>query len=275
MSQRKKPAKKRPLKSGSLSSVASATDPWDRKGVAINLSRARREALRAFAASDEGAASPAQALYALIDKLSAAAPRSAKIERPSTAASPNAEAPLAMPAGLEEKIAAVERLALDNAEALAQCADSLEQIAAAMEPMRELMSALMSQRRPSRAAALEPSEWIRRAVSALGCSPRSALVFRLALRERASDGAETLALTFEAAPVAVEKSAVKPPVPSLPLLRLTGVPAHGELGADSTDGRTGALFLSCLLADRGRWSAQIRRQAAGGSFSACLFSFSA
>lgn len=274
MSQRKKPAKKRPLKSGSLPAAVSSMDPWDRKGVAINLSRARRAALRAFAASDEGVASPAQALYALIDKLSAAAPRSAKLEMRSTAASPDNEAPSAMPAGLEEKIAVVERLALDNGEALAQCADSLEQIAAAMEPMRELMSALMSERQPIRAAALEPSEWIRRAVSALGCSPRSALVFRLALRERASDGAETLALTFEAAAVAVDKAPVSTTAPTLPLLRVNGVAANGELAARSQSGQPSPLFLFCAPADRGRWSAQIRRQTSANSYSYSFLSLS-
>lgn len=267
MAQRKKTPRAK-LSESSASTTQATPSVWERKGVAINLSQARRSALKAFAAGDEELMSPAQALYALIDTLPPAEPSPAMPAKPRV--DPDGEAPAILVAALEAKLASVERLALDNAKALAQCADSLEQIAAAMEPMRELISALLSERRPSRPAALDPSEWIRRAVSALGCSPRSELALRLAVRERAPDGAETLALILEATPIAIDKAPIKAPVPSLPLLRVSGVPARGDLAADLDKGQLGPLAFFCAPADRGRWRGQIRRQGNGGSFGPAL-----
>lgn len=267
MAQRKQTPRAKPSES-SASKTQATSGVWERKGVAINLSQARRLALKAFAAGDEELMSPAQALYALIDTLRAEQPSSTALARPQV--DPAGAAPVSLVFSLEAKLAAVERLALDNGEALGQCADSLEQIAVAMEPMRELISALLAERRPSRAAALAPSEWIRRAVSALGCSPRSELALRLALRERALDGAETLALTFEATPIAIDKAPIKAPVPSLPLLRVSGVFARSELVSALNKGQLGALALFCAPADRGRWRGQIRWQGSGGSFGPAL-----
>jgi hypothetical protein len=268
MAQRRKTPRAKPSESSSDAANGATPGAWERKGVAINLSQARRLALKAFAAGDEELMSPAQALYALIDKLCAEEPSSTALARPQ--ADPAGRDPVSLVASLEAKLSAVERLSLDNSAALGQCADSLEQIAVAMEPMRELISALLAERRPSRAAALDPSEWIRRAVSALGCSPRSELALRLAVRERALDGAETLALIFEATPIAIDKAPIKAPVRSLPLLRVSGIPGGSELAAALDKGQPGALALFCAPADRGRWRGQIRRQGSGGSFSPAL-----
>lgn len=267
MAQRKKTPRAKPNEA-SASTTQATPGAWERKGVAINLSQARRAALQAFATSDEETASPAQALYALIDTLPTAEPSLATPARPLV--DPASAAPPSLVAGLEAKLAAVERLALDNGEALAQCADSLEQIAAAMEPMRELISALLADRRPSEPTALDPAEWMRRAVSALGCSPRSALVFRLALQARSADGERAIALTFEAKPAAIDKAPIKPPVVSLPSVCVRGVPSSGRMAIDLDGDQSGALALFCAPTDRGRWSGQIRRQKSDGSFGPAL-----
>lgn len=268
MAQRKKPPRAKPSELSVSQATGATPEAWQRKGVAINLSQARRSALKAFAAGNDELISPAQALYALIDALPAALPSPAMPTKPRV--DPDGEAPAILVAALEAKLASVERLALYNGEALAQCADSLEQIAAAMEPMRELISALLAERRPSQTAALEPAEWIRRAVSALGCSPRSALVFRLVLQARSADGARAIALTFEATPAAIDKAPIKPPVVSLPSVCVRGVPSSGRMAIDLDGVQSGALALFCAPADRGRWSGQIRRQKSDGSFGPAL-----
>lgn len=196
---------KRPASEGGSADAPSRTtvapDPWAPKGVSINLSRARREALRSFADSSDTvgrAMTPAQALYSLIDLIGVASAenlavhadddaemrsqtsvdadenrnrsgaREAPVKSDSRSDPLDAAQMVADDARFDRRLSAIEREMAALSQSMAQCASALEQVGAAIAPIHALLNRLSVEAesaRPEKAhaapSALPLGEWIR------------------------------------------------------------------------------------------------------------------
>jgi hypothetical protein len=223
--------------------ASTATDPWSSKGVAINLSHSRREALKVFAESSgaaETALTPAQALYSLIDLVAFARADGADAEEAGKAALAETsgmdelklevDRRLAEEGNIEARLNAIERNIAALSDSMSQCASALEQVAAAVAPINGLLARLNlesggEKTEPGAAIdiALPPAEWIQR----LDPDPESPqprrVVVALRLVEKRALPNDEVWMSFACRfPAGGEGSAIAPP--RLELIDRTGGP---------------------------------------------------
>lgn len=282
----KEASKKASAKRGAGAAAAKGAAPvdlWAAKGVAINLSQPRREALKVFAESCGPGATPAQALYALIDLIKPAAQSQA-------AADISAESH--QPAGssdheqmfnlLAQRLSAIEADADDTKRALSSCADALEEIANTMAPIRDLISTLSSERAtaaPPTAASYEPApaarsielkSWISTVIDMIGVSPREELVFHLRLAERPRMSGNRARIVLGARLASVDKRLCDAAQLSLPSISLL-VESGGALAVCLSVEPRADLALIFTRARTEGWRATIKPRAASGAYGRTLF----
>ena len=282
----KEASKKASAKRGAGATAAKGAAPvdlWAAKGVAINLSQPRREALKVFAESCGPGATPAQALYALIDLIKPAA-------RSQPAADISAESGQ-HDAGstheehfslLAQRLSAIEADADDTKRALSSCADALEEIASAMAPIRDLISTLSSERAtaaPPTASSYEPApaarsielkSWISTVIDMIDVSPREELVFHLRLAERPRMSGNRARIVLSARLASVDKRHCDAAQPSLPSLSLL-VAASGALAVCLSVEPRADLALIFTPARTEGWRVSINLRAASGAYGRTLF----
>lgn len=269
---------------GEASAKDSAPDHlWAAKGVAINLSQPRREALKVFAESCSPGATPAQALYALIDLIKPAAQSQAAADISAESGQPDAgsthEEHFRL---LAQRLSAIEADADDTKRALSSCADALEEIANAMAPIRDLISTMSSERAtaaPPIAGSSEPApapraidlrSWLPIAIDMIGVSPREELVFHLRLAERPQMSGNRARVVLSARLATVDKRLYDAAQPSLPSLSLL-VEASGALAVCLSVEPRADLALIFTRARTDGWRASINLRAASGAYGRTLF----
>lgn len=269
---------------GEASAKDSAPDHlWAAKGVAINLSQPRREALKVFAESCSPGATPAQALYALIDLIKPAAQSQAAADISAESGQPDAgsthEEHFRL---LAQRLSAIEADADDTKRALSSCADALEEIANAMAPIRDLISTMSSERAtaaPPIAGSSEPApapraidlrSWLPIAIDMIGVSPREELVFHLRLAERPQMSGNRARVVLSARLASVDKRLCEAGRPSLPFL-LFLVEASGALAVCLSVEPRADLTLIFTRARTEGWRASINLIAASGAYGRTLF----
>lgn len=281
----KEASKKASAKHGAGAASAKGAAPedlWAAKGVAINLSQPRREALKVFAESCGPSATPAQALYALIDLIKPAAQSqpaadiSAESGRPDAGSTHEEHFSL-----LAQRLSAIEADAGDTKRALSSCADALEEIASAMAPIRDLISTLSSERAasPPISASSEPApaaraidlrSWLPAVIDMIGVSPREELVFHLRLAERPQMSGNRARIVLRARLASVDKRPCDAAQPAFPFLSLV-VEASGALAVCLSVEPRADLALIFTPARTEGWRASINLRAPSGAYGRTLF----
>jgi hypothetical protein len=281
----KEASKKASAKRGAGAAAAKGAAPvdlWAAKGVAINLSQSRREALKVFAESCGPGATPAQALYALIDLIKPAAQSQAAADISAESGQPDAgsthEEHFSL---LAQRLSAIEADAGDTKRALSSCADALDEIANAMAPIRDLISTMSSERatalpisassEPAPAAgAIDLKSWLPAVIDIIGVSPREELAFHLRLAERPNMSGTRARIVLNARLASVDKrlcDAARPSLPSISLL----VEAGGALAVCLSVEPRADLGLVFTRARTEGWQASIKLKAASGAYGRTLF----
>ena len=265
-----------------------APDPWDPKGVSINLSRARREALKAFAESSEMAMTPAQALYSLIDMIGPAIGTPNAVDGgPYLTSNPppweadeigKASVLGASPelGALDQRLSAIEARVEELVEAMSGCAKAIETVAAALSPIQSMIAMAASDERARRSDQNKlplkaklggerptPSleEWIASSHLWLIPGPKEKIVVSLRLIDRRaiSDGATRFLFSCQPRSNISAREASSQKIPDLAIaarddgslaLRLSIEPA-APLAAVLTPRENGWVLSICHLSDRG------------------------
>lgn len=279
-------------------------DPWAPKGVSINLSRARREALRSFAdsADDTGCAmTPAQALYSLIDLIDGAnadnlgghanddAETRSQIsvdadeERNRFGARANATETgsrgdqfhtaqmVAEDARFDRRLSAIEREMATLSEAMAQCASALEQVGAAMAPIHALLSRLnveAGRERPETAGvapiALPLAEWVRQVSPAAQDGKDIVAALRLSGKQAAASGETRLSFACRL-----------PSAGAIPQVEAPGLALIDKIGgplALCLELEPGAGLVAVIARGAGDvWEARICRRSASGALGPVIY----
>lgn len=155
------------------SATAMLADAWQRKGSTISFSRERRATLKAFA-DLHGGLSPAEAIYLLIDGVKPETPINTNAHSTESTQATTLSSTISLELqDLREQLNQMNDKADENNETALRCAESLEQIANAMEPLQALITKLAPPK--SQAARLNSSQWMRVALKAMGGSSGSTL----------------------------------------------------------------------------------------------------
>ena len=268
----KEASKKASAKRGAGATAAKGAAPvdlWAAKGVAINLSQPRREALKVFAESCGPGATPAQALYALIDLIKPAAQSQPAADISAESGQHDAgsthEEHFSL---LAQRLSAIEADADDTKRALSSCADALEEIASAMAPIRDLISTLSSERATAlpisassepvpAARAIDLRSWLPSVIDMMGVSPRKELAFHLRLAERPQMSGNRVRIVLSARFITVDQQLAPSALLLLPPLTLA-VDPRGPLGVCLSVEPFASLVMKLTRAPGGAWQASIR-----------------
>jgi hypothetical protein len=264
---------------------ATPTDLWTAKGVAINLSQARREALKAFADCSGIAMSPAQALYALIDRIksvatSGSAPDISAAQGQECFASFSEEESSSL---IAQRLSSIETDARDTRNALVSCAAALEDISNAMAPIQGLIASLSRASEPPPSTTTSPSlraappsravelkNWLRTVADITGLSPREEVTFALRLAERPRLFGDGIQMTFNTRIIGVDKrSAGLSPV-ALPTLTLSA-DAGGALAVCISVEPRAELVMVFTRKTADAWRTSVRLKTGPGAYGRVLF----
>lgn len=259
-------------------------DLWTAKGVAINLSRPRRESLKAFADASGKAMTPAQALYALIDRIIPAA----SVPPPDISARQGQECPASVSEEdssrlIAQRLSSIETDARDTKDALISCAAALEDIFDAMAPIRDLIESLSRASAPPsstttstslRAAppskAVELKDWLRAVADITGLSPREEIAFALRLAERQRALGDSVKMTFDTRIIGVDKRSAGASLGALPTLAFSA-DACGALAVCLSVEPRAELGMVFTRAPSGAWRACVRLKTGPGAYGRVLF----
>jgi len=263
---------------------ATPTDLWTAKGVAINLSQARREALKAFADCSGIAMSPAQALYALIDRIksvatSGSAPDISAAQGQECFASFSEEESSSL---IAQRLSSIETDARDTRNALVSCAAALEDISNAMAPIQGLIASLSRASEPPPSTTTSPSlraappsravelkNWLRTVADITGRSPREEIAFSLRMAERPRTLGDSVQMTFNARIVGVDKRSAELSPVALPMLALSA-DAGGALAVCLSVEPRAELAMVFARAPAGAWRVSVRLKTGTGAYSRVL-----
>lgn len=265
-------------------SPKAAPDAWTPKGVSINLSRSRRESLKAFADSSGTDMTPAKALYSLIDMAGQAGLDSAEAESVIDARLAESETlavdcpcgardqPNPIQADTEIRMANIEREIASLSESMERCAAALEQMVTAMGPLAALMSypQAVPNALPEKANAamkgLTLAKWIESAAlaAAMPASRRFVVNLRLSERRRLAAGDAWLLFDCQAADHAAKG------LSALPALILTDH-EDGALALCLALDSDARLVAAVDRGDGGGWVVRVSRRAANGAVGPAIF----
>lgn len=268
--------------------TASCPTAWSPKGVFINLSRARREALLAFANASGSALTPAQALYSLIDLIAPAIADA--VEEPSSAASSatawdKETAAIPSSEGREahapsDRLARVERQVDVLSDTMTQCAQALEEMRDILAPMSAIIAELAASlpraegRPPSGSIdserGLAPARWIELVAPLFGDSDPSTLVAELVLRKPAATQGDASALSFACSAVMAGERAFKGPKTPWPSLDFAAAPSSPLRLCLAIEPAAPIRAVFIKEVD-GRWTMTARRAIGGGKFGPPLY----
>lgn len=278
--------KKSTGKSGAKEPEKAATpiDLWTAKGVAINLSQPRRESLKAFADALGKAMTPAQALYALIDRIEPAASGAP----PDISAGGGLECPASVSEDdsarlIAQRLSSIETDARDTKGALISCAAALEDISNAMAPIRDLVASLSRASASPASPASSPSlkaappskavelkDWLRAVGDITGLSSREDVAFALRLAERPKTVGDSVQMTFIARMVSVDKRSVEGYPIALPTLALSA-DAGGALAVCLSVEPRAELAIVFTRPPAGAWQASVRLKTGPNAYGRVLF----
>lgn len=264
---------------------ATPIDLWTAKGVAINLSQPRRESLKAFADASGKAMTPAQALYALIDRIR---PASASGPPPDISARLGQECPASVSEEdssrlIAQRLSSIETDARDTKDALISCAAALEDIFNAMAPIRDLIASLSRASAPPSSTTTSPSlraapaskavelkDWLRAVADITELSPREEIAFALRLAERPRALGDSVKMTFNTRIIGVDKRSAGASLGALPTLAFSA-DACGALAVCLSVEPRAELAMVFTRAPSGAWRACVRLKTGAGAYGRVLF----
>jgi hypothetical protein len=256
---------------------------WTAKGVSINLSQPRRESLKAFADASGKAATPAQALYALIDLLEPAAVSGqladigagrGEVDAPEVTQETNSNI-------VAQRLSEIETDTRDMKKALASCASALEDISNAMVPIRDLIAALSNATASSPSAAsprgaphlgraMELKEWFPAVANITARAPSEGVAFNLHLAERPRATGNVVQMTFDTRAAYVDSGSAEVSPVSLPMLAISA-DAGGALAVCLSVEPRAELAMVFTRAKAGAWRASVRLRTNSGAYGRVLF----
>jgi len=256
---------------------------WTAKGVSINLSQSRRESLKAFADASGKAATPAQALYALIDLIEPAAVScpfadisegGGEEDAPEVTQETHSNV-------VAQRLSEIETDTRDMKKALASCASALEDISNAMAPIRDLIAALsnattssplaaMPGRAPHLGRAMELKDWFPAVANITARAPSEGVAFNLHLAERPRATGNFIQMTFNTRAAYVDNGSAEVSSVSLPMLAISA-DAGGALAVCLSVEPRAELALVFTQAQAGAWRASVRLRTNSGAYGRVLF----